>query len=834
MDNQNNRRTEIDNEGNHGEATEKPSRICDQDSISANVKCEEDTSSRSSSQDSQSKPTLGNSSQTVDLVEISSDDELQIVEVTMTESVKKAAPGDGTDRDQNPSSSTTTSGRTSPKDITCSVCLSEYENKAFVDKCFHAFCYFCILQWSEIVQTCPLCKSSFTSIIHSVKSMDNYQQHYLSKPEVNSTAIHHQSQGDGRRFRYRTTLADGSQHQQQTHRRQQGVNDAWAQREQRRQAHLSLQRNRGVIARERRRTIYSGNLWVQGVTQTGRPRQRDICKHFVNCNFYVVFFPRVELTSEDFCNQLRPFLFDKTEHFIHEFISFARSPFDITAYDERAQYSWPNESRDQVRDTPTVFNSSSAGWQTPAPGPSGVSLFDLSETDWNRDSPVLRIDVTNWSPDSSPGQAGNFEASTMGTVTISSSNSSQTVSVENLESDERSNGSPCFNVERKRRISVTETTSNGENRGKSRKKHSKHRHKHRHKHKRRHERNDSLEYNKSRRSDSPERHPSMPGPSNRISDDSSITEIPVDVIILSDGTASPDVFDSNSKSRSIDFSNCRGRRKRKPSSSRSPPKISAGKGERSLGRSNRHRSRSRSESREKRKTSPRGERSLSRYSEAHSRRENSCSRKTGKAYRRSRSREGASPSREQSKERFKRRKKSRSRSRSRQSHSRSSSRSQSRSKGKTALVSRGAKSRTWRKSDRDPHLRSISPLPVRHESSSFSRDSRSRSPKRDSRSRSRHRSSLSSSRNLTDTSRDSRSPSHKAIESKANSASESNESTDQSNEDIRKEIEDLELRINADKKRLLKLLIKQERTKGDGITAISEETESAPREEDHL
>ena len=522
----------------------------------------------------------------------------------------------------------------------------------------------------------------------------------------------------------------------------------------------------------------------------------------------------------------------------------------------------------------SFLHSRHLGWQTPAPGPSGVSLFDLSETDWNRDSPVLRIDVTNWSPDSSPGQAGNFEPSAMGTVTISSSNSSQTVSVENLESDERSDGSPSFNVERKRRISFTETTSNGENRGKSRKKHSKHKHKHRHKHKRRHERKDSLNYNTSRRSDSPERHPSMPGPSNRVSVDSSITEIPVDVIILSDGTASPDVFDSNSKSRSIDFSNCRGRRKRKPSSSRSPPSRSTGKGEGSLGGSNRHLSTSKS--REEIKTSPRSERSLSRYSEAHSRRENSCSRKTGKAYRRSRSREGASRSREQSKERFNRGKKSRSRSRSRQSdsispkrhrskwerrsredssdersnssgfikkkyerekrrsHSRSSSQSQSRSKGKTALVSRGAKSRTWRKSDRDPHLRSISPLPIRHESSSFSRDSRSRSPKRDSRSRSRHRLSLSSSRNLTDTSRDSRSPSHKAIESKANAASESNESTDQSNNDIRKEIEDLELRINADKKRLLKLLIKQERTKGDEVTAISEETESAPREEDHI
>lgn len=47
-----------------------------------------------------------------------------------------------------------------------------YLNCLFSD----AFCYFCILQWSEIVRTCPLCKSSFSSIIHSVKSMDNYQQ----------------------------------------------------------------------------------------------------------------------------------------------------------------------------------------------------------------------------------------------------------------------------------------------------------------------------------------------------------------------------------------------------------------------------------------------------------------------------------------------------------------------------------------------------------------------------------------------------------------------------------------------------------------------------------
>ena len=77
-------------------------------------------------------------------------------------------------------------------------------------------------------------------------------------------------------------------------------------------------------------------------------------------NLYYYIF-RVELSSEEFSRQLQPFLFDKTDHFIHEFIGFARSPFDMTAYDERAQYSWPSESEQEPRDTPTVFHSQTSG-----------------------------------------------------------------------------------------------------------------------------------------------------------------------------------------------------------------------------------------------------------------------------------------------------------------------------------------------------------------------------------------------------------------------------------------------------------------------------------------
>ncbi|KAJ7386465.1 hypothetical protein OS493_008597 [Desmophyllum pertusum] len=53
-----------------------------------------------------------------------------------------------------------------------------------------------------------------------------------------------------------------------------------------------------------------------------------------------------------------------------------------------------------------------------------------------------------------------------------------------------------------------------------------------------------------------------------------------------------------------------------------------------------------------------------------------------------------------------------------------------------------------------------------------------------------------------------------------------------SSEDIKKEIEDLEFRITSDKKRLLKLLIKQERTKAVDAIDLEEESENAPQEDD--
>lgn len=61
-----------------------------------------------------------------EVVELSSDDDVQIIDVNGQKGAKT----------QENSHEQQSSGRTSPKDLTCSVCLSEYDNKAFLDKCF--------------------------------------------------------------------------------------------------------------------------------------------------------------------------------------------------------------------------------------------------------------------------------------------------------------------------------------------------------------------------------------------------------------------------------------------------------------------------------------------------------------------------------------------------------------------------------------------------------------------------------------------------------------------------------------------------------------------------
>ena len=62
--------------------------------------------------------------------------------------------------------------RPSSPEPVCSICLDKLENMSCTNSCLHKFCFTCLLEWSKVKPECPLCKSKFTSIIHTIVSDD--------------------------------------------------------------------------------------------------------------------------------------------------------------------------------------------------------------------------------------------------------------------------------------------------------------------------------------------------------------------------------------------------------------------------------------------------------------------------------------------------------------------------------------------------------------------------------------------------------------------------------------------------------------------------------------
>ena len=59
----------------------------------------------------------------------------------------------------------------------CPICLEDYDDKAFIDACFHAFCFGCIVKAVETTTgRCPMCKATFDTVIHNVRAIDDYDR----------------------------------------------------------------------------------------------------------------------------------------------------------------------------------------------------------------------------------------------------------------------------------------------------------------------------------------------------------------------------------------------------------------------------------------------------------------------------------------------------------------------------------------------------------------------------------------------------------------------------------------------------------------------------------
>lgn len=95
-------------------------------------------------------------------------------------------------------------------DAKCAICLGNLDNLSHTDKCYHKFCFICLKEWSKVKAECPLCKTKFKSIIHTIKSDGKSEQFDLPPPpprppldpNIETIGDHEEN----RRFRYPTTM----------------------------------------------------------------------------------------------------------------------------------------------------------------------------------------------------------------------------------------------------------------------------------------------------------------------------------------------------------------------------------------------------------------------------------------------------------------------------------------------------------------------------------------------------------------------------------------------------------------------------------------------------
>ncbi|KAI8509064.1 hypothetical protein Bbelb_129120 [Branchiostoma belcheri] len=337
-------------------------------------------------------------------------------------------------------------------DRNCSICLQQFNNKAFADNCFHSFCYACIKEWSKVKATCPLCKTDFQSIIHTVKSIDDYQQDYLL-PLGNGTF----GTIDGERFRYRTTLNLGRRMMAESRVRideQMAIFHSYARHE---RIHCSrrYRPERRMSAISIRKRVYSRGLRARGV-QGDEGRSRDISAQFYRRNpavthrlvpwlsrelealvasrdivdfllqLIITVIQQVDLGSSTIKHTLEPYLLHRTDHFLHEFITFAKYPFDMAAFDRNVIYESPifgNVSPISSPRTPNFDRLTPPDFHNVGPTPSNSSVANASiptaylnwaprHSTWDSPSVTLRTQpgrsVTSMSgwDDETPGPSG--------------------------------------------------------------------------------------------------------------------------------------------------------------------------------------------------------------------------------------------------------------------------------------------------------------------------------------------------------------------------------------------------------------------------------------------
>ncbi|XP_034106222.1 E3 ubiquitin-protein ligase Topors [Drosophila albomicans] len=289
-----------------------------------------------------------------------------------------------------------TAGRSSPPP-NCAICLSRCRRKCFTDSCMHQFCFKCLCEWSKIKPECPLCKQPFKTIIHNVRTLDDYDRYPVQPSSPESSLSFHivnirrerlllqnqavMTNGGDNGDDIDTAATDESQdgiaaHGQQHQAGSRGLYVPHNRFEPYRMELLNFYRHDqdarggGSLSMLWRRYVYDRKLYALPVSDnlTGNfrewsarfyrdnPAQMHRLMPWINRDIVCLLrtspqnvtqvmhmmhdiLPMINITTRTFRRRLSPFLGERTNHFIHELFNFARSPYDMIGYDRVVQYS---------------------------------------------------------------------------------------------------------------------------------------------------------------------------------------------------------------------------------------------------------------------------------------------------------------------------------------------------------------------------------------------------------------------------------------------------------------------------------------------------------------
>uniref|UniRef100_H3CFI3 E3 ubiquitin-protein ligase Topors n=1 Tax=Tetraodon nigroviridis TaxID=99883 RepID=H3CFI3_TETNG len=293
------------------------------------------------------------------------------------------------------SSASTHAGLTAAEDASpdskCPICLDRFNNLAYLDRCLHRFCFPCIQEWSHNKAECPLCKQPFASILHSVRAEDDFKE-YTLQPAPNTSSVaatvamvaamasaarsNHQSEGaaspdggvifegmmrlGGAAVPLTSSSRDSRRMMSQLAARRRMQQDSGAARQVRERETVAFRRSlyrcgiraAGIQGQPQQQHDVSAESFRRSpeLLERLQPWRRELTVLYGAHGSLVDIIQRIIVARlarhglEDtptIEEELRPFLLARTEHFLHELVSFARCRLSLERYDLQALYEPP-------------------------------------------------------------------------------------------------------------------------------------------------------------------------------------------------------------------------------------------------------------------------------------------------------------------------------------------------------------------------------------------------------------------------------------------------------------------------------------------------------------